>query len=574
MGKRPLPRSILVVDDNESDCEVIRRFLSDGDSAGPYVAFAPTMAQGVALARAASFELALVDTRLPDGPGKNFGRHLDAAGVTLPFVLLTGHERPKRALVLHPHEAVDFIPKNELSTQLLARVCDHAIARERLRRELREARRSEETAAKLEREARAKAERALADQALLYGRVSRLYLLSSVFSAALTTDEVALELVGHASVFGKPSGASFYEVRDQSLVLLHAAGFEDIELAPELPLSANTPLTEAARCGELARGPHVTELGSPRERAAARVTPPPEWLAAPLRNESRVLGVIGLRFERGDEPLGEEIAFVRLVAELAAQAIDRARLYEEAARRADFERRLLAIVGHDLRGSLSVITISAQVLERDNPGEPTLARLLRGAKRMSDLIEDVMRRSEQFCEGGDEDAPTALEVGAVVQEAMQEVRAAFPGREVRVVGLTPLRIQGNATRLRQVIGNLLRNGVQHGEPGRPVTITFGADDREVTLVVHNHGTPIPAEALPTLFDPFRRGAQAKGRGSGLGLFIVYELSTAMGGRVDVESGWNGTTFTVRLPREPRPVSERFRSTPAPPAPLAPPTSGS
>jgi signal transduction histidine kinase len=74
----------------------------------------------------------------------------------------------------------------------------------------------------------------------------------------------------------------------------------------------------------------------------------------------------------------------------------------------------------------------------------------------------------------------------------------------------------------------------------------------VVLEVHNEGAPIPPEQLPRLFEPMERGAPQKdrvGRSIGLGLFIVKSIVEAHGGTTTVRSGAEGTTFTVRLPRQ-------------------------
>ena len=79
---------------------------------------------------------------------------------------------------------------------------------------------------------------------------------------------------------------------------------------------------------------------------------------------------------------------------------------------------------------------------------------------------------------------------------------------------------------------------------------------DVVLAVHNGGTPIPREALPTIFEPLVRGARREGQpprraGSiGLGLYIAREIVIAHAGTIDVNSSAeSGTTFTVRLPRD-------------------------
>jgi signal transduction histidine kinase len=84
----------------------------------------------------------------------------------------------------------------------------------------------------------------------------------------------------------------------------------------------------------------------------------------------------------------------------------------------------------------------------------------------------------------------------------------------------------------------------------------------VELTVHNDGEPIPADVLPAIFDPFRRGSEHRERSEslGLGLFIVHEIVRAHGGTIEARSAADeGTTFTVKLPRAARSLENPIRS---------------
>ncbi|MFL5301544.1 MAG: sensor histidine kinase, partial [Anaeromyxobacteraceae bacterium] len=113
---------------------------------------------------------------------------------------------------------------------------------------------------------------------------------------------------------------------------------------------------------------------------------------------------------------------------------------------------------------------------------------------------------------------------------------------------------GDASRLGQVVSNLVGNALDHGgEMGEASVEVWGEEDA-VRIAVHNEGPEIPTDLLPTLFEPFRRLARGDGEGSrsahlGLGLFIVSEIARAHGGTVAVASApGEGTTVTVTLPR--------------------------
>ena len=107
-------------------------------------------------------------------------------------------------------------------------------------------------------------------------------------------------------------------------------------------------------------------------------------------------------------------------------------------------------------------------------------------------------------------------------------------------------------RLAQVVTNLIGNAIQHGRLDGSIDVRLRDEGDAVCLLVHNDGSPIPADLLPSIFDPFRRGrrrATQKAEGLGLGLFIVREMVRAHSGEISVQSTEaEGTTFTVKLPR--------------------------
>ena len=105
-------------------------------------------------------------------------------------------------------------------------------------------------------------------------------------------------------------------------------------------------------------------------------------------------------------------------------------------------------------------------------------------------------------------------------------------------------VLGDAGRLRQVVDNLIGNGLQHGQG--TVTVTVGTQGGDAVIVVRDQGPGVPAQDAERVFDRFYRSAGDRSRasgGTGLGLSIVAALVAAHGGSVTV----TGAEFTVRLP---------------------------
>jgi CheY-like chemotaxis protein/anti-sigma regulatory factor (Ser/Thr protein kinase) len=113
-------------------------------------------------------------------------------------------------------------------------------------------------------------------------------------------------------------------------------------------------------------------------------------------------------------------------------------------------------------------------------------------------------------------------------------------------------VEGDATRLAQVVSNLLINAAKYTNPGGLITVRGGERDQEVLLSVSDTGIGISPEIVPKVFDLFVQEPQPSDRrqgGLGLGLAIVRNLIERHGGRVSVESEQGrGSEFTVRLPR--------------------------
>jgi signal transduction histidine kinase len=137
------------------------------------------------------------------------------------------------------------------------------------------------------------------------------------------------------------------------------------------------------------------------------------------------------------------------------------------------------------------------------------------------------------------------------------MRTAHPDRPISVECDGDCAGQWDASRIEQLVSNLVGNAVQHGYRGTPVNITLDGNQAEtVTVGVLNRGPAIPEWQRRSIFDPLTRGVDpdaekdADQRTSlGLGLYIAHEIASAHGGTIDLTSSeLGGTTFRVVLPR--------------------------
>jgi two-component system, sensor histidine kinase and response regulator len=213
---------------------------------------------------------------------------------------------------------------------------------------------------------------------------------------------------------------------------------------------------------------------------------------------------------------------------------------------------LMAVVGHDLRSPLSVILMTANMLEQTSK-EPTTrqvaVRLRSSGKRMLRIIDELFDLSRARLGGGIPIERRPTDLHAVARAAVAEFDAMNTGCSIVLHHEGELTGEWDAGRLGQVLSNLIGNAVRHGLPATPVDVRLEGREDGVRFSVHNAGSIAP-DILPRIFDPFRSGQpRARAEGLGLGLYIVQQLVIAHGGTVTVESTEaEGTTFRVCLPR--------------------------
>jgi len=234
---------------------------------------------------------------------------------------------------------------------------------------------------------------------------------------------------------------------------------------------------------------------------------------------------------------------------------DLKRAQAEVHRAADFRERLLGIVSHDLRNPLSAIIASASFLRDDESLSDrqlrAVQRIARSADRMARMIGDLLDFTRGRLGGGIPLSRRSANLRHICRHVLDELEAGHPGRELRLKADGHFMGEWDPDRLAQVVGNLGKNALDYSSEGTPVEFSLYNEGNSVRLEVHNAGAPIPADRIPHLFEPFRRGPQDENHlthGLGLGLYIVQQIVQSHGGTIEVRSTVaDGTTFTVRLP---------------------------
>lgn len=224
--------------------------------------------------------------------------------------------------------------------------------------------------------------------------------------------------------------------------------------------------------------------------------------------------------------------------------------------------RFIAILGHDLRNPLGAILMTAEALLRGSLREPdagAMERIARSARRMDAMIHDLLDFARGRLGPGIPIKRETCDLGRICADEVNEMTQSHPDRVITAEVIGDVTGEWDRDRLQQVLSNLIGNALQHGAD--PIAVAAREEGDDVILSVHNEGPPIPAAVMPTIFEPFRRGAGDRAEGLGLGLFIVSEVVRAHGGTISVRSSQReGTTITIRLPRH-APAAGRESSPP-------------
>jgi two-component system sensor histidine kinase BaeS len=268
------------------------------------------------------------------------------------------------------------------------------------------------------------------------------------------------------------------------------------------------------------------------------------WIRRPLR---RLIAAVG-RIEAGDRGARANLVAPGELGELA-DAVDRmaASLEREDALRT----ALVSDVAHELRTPVTILQAECEAM-LDGVSEPSSAKISSlhdEVLRLGRVVEDLEALASAEAAGLRLERRT-VDLAAVAGEVVELLSAQFAAAGIELTRrLEPVELQGDATRLGQVVRNLLTNALKFTPAGGRVEILVERRDGRARCVVSDTGSGIPPDDLPHVFERFWRGSGARGTaGSGIGLAVVDELVRAHLGEVSAASPPSGgSVFTVSLP---------------------------
>jgi len=402
--------------------------------------------------------------------------------------------------------------------------------------------------------------------------LARLQRVTAALSQAASPEDVAAAVLRECSDAIGAGAAALYLLapNGQSLDFFAQQGHpeDSADEFPSIPLEAETPLTDAARKRAAAfyESFDACVKEYPPLRNAIRAGNFQASVALPLVVHGDLLGVLGVRFTERRAFDASERTLLLTIADVCAQAIDRARLFAtetearaaaEAASRAKDE--FLAMLGHELRNPLAPISTAIQLMKLKGEDRSQRERdvIERQVSHLNMLVDDLLDVS-RVARGLISLSRARIEVSEVLSKAIEMAGPLLEQRSQHLVVEAPkngVSIDADPLRMAQVVSNLLTNAAKYTPPGGHVWLSAALEGKEVVIRVRDDGEGIGPDLLPRVFDLFVQGPRTIARsegGLGLGLALVKNLVALHGGTVAASSQGvgRGSEFLVRVPSSP------------------------
>jgi signal transduction histidine kinase len=285
-------------------------------------------------------------------------------------------------------------------------------------------------------------------------------------------------------------------------------------------------------------------------------------LSVPLKVKDKVIGVINVNNKVKEGVFKEDdLNVLMAISELAAIAIENARLHEEVKALDNMKSNFISNVSHELRSPLTSIKESVSLLLDEVSGslnadqKKYLEIAKRNIERLSRLIDDLLDLAK--IESGKTDMRRLfINIVTIAEDAVSSFEVLAGNKNITLgIRVNPpvIKVWADPDKLTQALSNLIDNAIKYSPKDSSVMVEVIDKRGVVEVSVSDNGIGISEENINRLFDKFNRledAIQNRVKGTGLGLAITKELIQLHGGEISVESKpEEGSRFCFTLPKD-------------------------
>ena len=333
-------------------------------------------------------------------------------------------------------------------------------------------------------------------------------------------------------------------------------------LQPGAPLDVTTTLCEEVRETRQAIViDSVQDSELYRDHHTPRIYGFQSYFSIPIfRPDGEYFGTLcGLDPEPAALSAGATVSALTLFAELISRQLESDRSLRETRsallserETAELREQFIAVLGHDLRTPLSAILTGAELLARrstDPTTDKVVERMRSSAMRMAGLVDSVVDFTRgRMGSGLALELDHRADVHLMLDQVIDELRGVYPDRKIGSSIARDIALRCDPQRLAQLLSNLLKNALVHGDAGQPIHVKADLDGASFVLEVSNAGPDLSPAIIAQLFKPYWRATSRAGdEGLGLGLYIVDQIARGHDGAIGVTSTDGRIAFTFSMP---------------------------
>jgi len=293
----------------------------------------------------------------------------------------------------------------------------------------------------------------------------------------------------------------------------------------------------------------------------------------PLMSAGKALGTLSFGSRSRSSFTEDELDLLQTICTQVASMLDRILLNDELSKKKEeaeaanaVKTNFLSMMSHELRTPLNSIIGFAQILQEDESDpltyrqEQKVGKILNSSRHLLNLINELLELGKTNS-GGPVFKKEAISVESIVQEPLRIIQPQVHQKRIRVYDRSQaysyIHVLADATRVNQVMLNLLGNAVKYTPSGGKIVISCIKEGTNIKFTITDNGDGIPSQEQELVFEPFYRIFQQDGdiEGTGIGLTLVKQLVKQMGGDIGLKSALGyGSSFWFTLPIDSKHIS--------------------